>query len=52
MDADTFFAFAVIILICLLVVLGANYLERRWRRMHPPDNWDGMREDKDNDEHL
>ena len=49
MDADTIITFAVIILCCLV----SHWIERRWRRMHPPDDWDGgCREDKDNDEHL
>jgi len=32
----------------VLVVAGADVIERRYNRMHPPDDWDGMREDKDN----
>ena len=47
MDADTFITFAVIILFCALAVLIANWVEKRWHRMHPPDDWDGMREDRD-----
>lgn len=35
---------------CLLLVIGANTIEGRYQRMHPPDDWDGMREDRD-DEH-
>ena len=50
MDADTIIGFGVVILCCLLVVLVSHWIERRWRRMHPPDDWDGCREDKD--EHV
>jgi hypothetical protein len=35
---------------CMLIVTGASWAERRWKNLHPPDDWDGMREDKD-DEH-
>lgn len=33
----------------VLVVAGADVIERRYNRMHPPDDYDGMREDKQDD---
>ena len=46
---------AVILVLSLsatLIYVGSVELNRRaerWERwMHPPDDWDGMREDKDN----
>lgn len=29
-----------------LMVVGCDRLEKRYYQMHPPDDWDGMREDK------
>ena len=40
----------VIFAVCAVLLMGGNWMEARWNRMHPPDDWDGMREDKD-DEH-
>lgn len=38
----------IIAVFSVLVVAGADVIERRYNQMHPPDDWDGMREDKDN----
>lgn len=29
----------------VLMYAGAIAIERRWQMFHPPDDWDGMRED-------
>ena len=34
----------------LLIYLGSNYLERRYYEKHPPDDWDGCREDTETDD--
>ena len=50
MNADAIVTFTLIVLCCLLVWIGGSWMERRWNRMHPPDDWyDGCREDKDHD---
>ena len=36
--------------VCALIVCGANWAERKWRSLHPPDDWDGMREAKDDEQ--
>ncbi len=46
MDGGFWAVVALIVGCCALIIFGANYLEARYRRMHPPDDWDGMREDK------
>ena len=33
-----------------LLVVACIALERRWYRVHPPDDWDGCREDCENDD--
>ena len=40
---------ALMVAACALLVYGANWAERRWRSMHPPDDWDGTREDTDDE---
>lgn len=39
----------LIAMFAVLVVAGADVIERRYNQMHPPDDWDGMREDKQDD---
>ena len=36
---------ALIVIALVLMYAGAVAIERRWSLMHPPDDWDGMRED-------
>jgi hypothetical protein len=38
---------ALMVVSCALLVIGTRWLETRYYRNHPPDNWDGTREDKD-----
>lgn len=41
---------ALIVAAAGLIVTGANWAERKWRSIHPPDDYDGMREDRGEDE--
>ncbi len=43
-------ALVVMILVTAALVCGSAWLERRWRNRHPPDDWDGMREDRRDDD--
>ena len=51
MDFAVCAVLAAMIIVCALLVYGAKAAERRWIHYHPPDDWDGMREDKQDDEH-
>lgn len=48
MDIGVWIVVGIIAVFSVLVVAGADVIERRYNRMHPPDDYDGMREDKDN----
>lgn len=48
MDIGVWIVVGLIAVFSVLVVAGADVIERRYNRMHPPDDYDGMREDKDN----
>ena len=37
---------ALILAACGLIVTGATWAERKWKNIHPPDDWDGMSEVK------
>ena len=50
MDIGVWIVVGLIAMFSVLVVAGADVIERRYNRMHPPDDWDGMREDRE-DEH-
>ena len=41
---------AVFFALVFCLFFGINLLEKRYRFRHPPDNWDGMREEKFDDE--
>ena len=49
MDIGVWIVLGLIGTFCVLLALGANAIERRWQSMHPPDDWDGMREDEEKD---
>lgn len=40
----------VILAACGLIVTGATWAERRWKNLHPPDDADGMREERFDDD--
>lgn len=50
MDAVAWVIIGIFALTIVLLYIGAIEAERRYQRFHPPDDWDGMREDKE-DEH-
>ena len=50
MDAEFWVIFGIICAVIVLLVYISDRMEARWQRMHPPDDYDGMREDK-SDEH-
>lgn len=31
---------------CCLLIYGTRAVETRWNRTHPPEDWDGTREEK------
>lgn len=41
---------ALIVIALVLMYAGAVAIERRWSLMHPPDDWDGVREDDADDD--
>ncbi len=49
MDIGVWIVVGLIAVFSVLVVAGADAIERRYNRLHPPDDWDGMREDKQDD---
>lgn len=49
MDAGLWVIFGLICSVVVLFVYIGDRLEARYHRMHPPDDYDGMREDKDNE---
>ena len=49
MDAGLWVIFGLICSVVVLCVYIGDRLEARYHRMHPPDDYDGMREDKDNE---
>lgn len=50
MDAAAWVVIGVMFVTVVLLVIGAAEAERRWQRFHPPDDWDGCREDDQRDE--
>ena len=50
MDFEMWLAVGIICVTCAVLVLVADHAERRWRRKHPPDFWDGCREDDERDD--
>lgn len=50
MDTGFWVVLGLIAATIVLLWIGATRAERRYQRLHPPDDYDGMREDKD-DEH-
>lgn len=48
MDGGFWAVVALIFLVCAVIILGANYLETRYHKMHPPD--DGTREERFDDD--
>ena len=50
MDAELWVIFGIICAVIVLLVYISDRMEARWQGMHPPDDYDGMREDK-SDEH-
>lgn len=52
MNAELWVIFGIICAVVVLLVYIGDRMEERWRRMHPPDGWDGVREEKfDDDDH-
>lgn len=49
MTLSAYIVLAAIVLACALLVLGTRWLETLYYRQHPPDDWDGMREDRDHE---
>ena len=37
----------ITIAVIAALVIASDLMERKWREKHPPDDWDGMREDKE-----
>ena len=50
MDIALCVVLGLIVVFGILLMMGASAIERRWQMMHPPDDWDGMREDKDDED--
>lgn len=50
MDAEMWTATGIICAVCILLVWAADRLERWWKLNHPPDDWDGMREDRSDEQ--
>lgn len=51
MDFISCLVIGFMITACALMIYGARAIENRWTRLHPPDDWDGIREEKFEDEH-
>jgi len=49
MNIGVWIVVGIIAVFSVLVVAGADVIERRYNQMHPPDDYDGMREDKQDD---
>ncbi|MBR2799804.1 MAG: hypothetical protein IKE04_02790 [Oscillospiraceae bacterium] len=51
MESATWLIIVLTAVFCVLLIIGANAIEDRYQRMHPPDNFDGCSEDdwQDND---
>ena len=47
MDAESWTLIGIICAAAVLIVYIGDRMEARYHRMHPPDNYDGRREDKD-----
>ena len=47
---ELFIVCGVIIAVCVILLMGGNYMEKRWRRKHPPD--DGTSEVRFDDENT
>lgn len=45
---ELFIVGGAIFAVCAILLIGGNYMEKRWRRNHPPD--DGTSEVKFDDE--
>ena len=50
MDAGLWVVIGLIALCIMVLWIGANEAERRYQRFHPPDDYDGMSEVKQDDE--
>jgi hypothetical protein len=50
MDADLWVIFGIICAVVVLLVYIGDRMQARYYRNHPPDDWDGMREDKHEDD--
>lgn len=50
MDAAVIVVISAMIGTAAMLVWAADRAERRWRRRHPPDDADGMREERFNDD--
>ena len=50
MEIGLIIIIGMIVTFLILLYLGSSYLERRYYEKHPPDDWDGCREDRDTDE--
>ena len=50
MDAEMWTLIGIICAVVVLLVYIGDRLEERWRQKHPPDDWDGMREERFDDD--
>ena len=49
MDTEIWVVLGLIAATVVLLWIGATRVERHYRRIHPPDDYDGMREDRDDE---
>ena len=50
MDAELWILIFLMAFCAVLIAAGASAAEKRWNRLHPPNGYDGMREDEDDDD--
>ena len=50
MAAGLYICLGIFIAVIIGLVVACDLLERRYHMKHPPDDWDGMREDRDHDD--
>ncbi len=49
MDVEVMIVIGLMILFAVMIDVAARIIERRWRVNHPPNGWDGCREDDAHD---
>ena len=50
MDAEMWTLVGIICAAVVILVYIGDRMEARWRRKHPPDGWDGVREERFDDD--